>query len=112
AAHAFADLERLRQLAVDALFLLPVHLFDRRRAARAIFLWPKKAGPAAFGFLLLPGFADIDHVVLGKTDAAERGFREFFLKFPWRVGVDPLAGGGPELGFLRGVIEIHGGSFS
>src|SRR5215218_2178064 len=54
-AHALADLERLRQLAVHAFFLLPDHLFDRRGAAAAIFLRPMQAGPAALGLLLLPG---------------------------------------------------------
>src|SRR5580704_19305572 len=46
AAHALADLERLRQLAVDAFLLLPDHALDRRRAAPAIFLRPVQAGPA------------------------------------------------------------------
>src|SRR3981081_472931 len=35
AAHAFADLERLRQLAVYAFFLLPDHALDRRGAGPA-----------------------------------------------------------------------------
>ena len=74
AAHALADLERLRQLAVDALFLLPDHLLDRGGAAAAIFLRPVQAGPAAFGLLLLPGLADIDDLFLLQPDAAERGF--------------------------------------
>ena len=62
AAHAFADLERLRQLAVDALFLLPDHLLDRGRAAAAIFLRPVQAGPAGIGLLLLPGLRDLENV--------------------------------------------------
>src|SRR3954469_23358179 len=73
-AHALADLERLRQLAVDTLFLLPDHLLDRGGAAAAIFLWPVQAGPAAFGLLLLPGLADIDDLFLLQPDAAERRF--------------------------------------
>src|SRR5260221_685957 len=36
AEHALADLEWLRQLAEDALLLLPDHLLDRCRAAAAI----------------------------------------------------------------------------
>src|SRR4051812_10889243 len=108
AAHALADLERLRQLAVDALFLLPDHFFDRRRAAAAIFLRPVQAGPAAFGLLLLPGLADIDDLFLLQPDAAERGLRKLRLILLRRVGVDPLAGSGAEFGFLRGIIEIHG----
>src|SRR5262245_30796285 len=75
AAHALADLERLRQLAVDALFLLPDHALDRRRATSAIFLRPVQAGPAGIRLLLLPGLADLDHVMLGQTNAAKRGFR-------------------------------------
>src|SRR4029453_18121767 len=74
AAHALADLERLRQLAVDALFLLPDHLLNRGGAATAIFLRPVQAGPAAFGLLLLPGLADVDDLFLLQPDAAERGF--------------------------------------
>ncbi|MET4214094.1 hypothetical protein ABIB95_008949 [Bradyrhizobium sp. LA2.1] len=74
AAHAFADLERLRQLAVDALLLLPDHLLDRRGVAAAIFLRPVQAGPIALELLLLPGLADIDDVMIGQPDAAERGF--------------------------------------
>ncbi|MGY4450109.1 hypothetical protein ACVWZR_004769 [Bradyrhizobium sp. i1.3.1] len=74
AAHALADLERLRQLAVDALLLLPDHLLDRRGVAAAIFLRPVQAGPIAFELLLLPGLADIDDVMIGQPDAAERGF--------------------------------------
>ena len=109
AAHALADLERLRQLAVDALFLLPDHLLDRRGAAAAIFLWPMQAGPAAFGLLLLPGLADLDDVVVLQPDAAERGLRQLRLQLLRRVGVDPFARRGAELGFLRGIIEIHGG---
>src|SRR6185436_15022351 len=69
AAHALADLERLRQLAVDALFLLPDHFLDRGRAAAAIFLRPVQAGPAAFGLLLLPRLADIDDLFLLQPDA-------------------------------------------
>src|SRR6478752_6838541 len=76
AAHALADLERLRQLAVDALFLLPDHLLDRGGAAAAIFLRPMQAGPAAFGLLLLPGLADVDDLFLLQLDAPERGFRQ------------------------------------
>src|SRR4051794_32522135 len=72
-AHALADLERLRQLAVDALFLLPDHLLDWGGAAAAIFLRPVQAGPAAFGLFLLPGLADIDDFFLREPDAAERG---------------------------------------
>src|SRR3954452_6033749 len=72
AAHAFADLEGLRQLAIDALFLLPDHFFDRGSAAAAIFLRPVQAGPAAFGLLLLPGLADIDDLFLLQPDPAER----------------------------------------
>src|SRR3954452_9267086 len=45
-AHALADLERLRQLAIDALFLLPDHALDRASAAAAIFLRPVQTGPA------------------------------------------------------------------
>jgi hypothetical protein len=74
AAHALADLERLRQLAVDALFLLPDHLLDRAGAAAAIFLRPVQAGPAALGLLLLPGLADIDDIFLLQPDPPERGF--------------------------------------
>src|SRR5216110_150731 len=73
-AHALADLERLRQLAIDALFLLPDHLLDRGGAAAAIFLRPVQAGPAALGLLLLPAFADIDDLLLLEPDPAERGF--------------------------------------
>src|SRR5258707_10706396 len=69
-AHALADLEGLRQLAVNALFLLPDHLLDRRGAAAAIFPRPMQAGPAAFGLLLLPGFSDLDDVLLRKPDTA------------------------------------------
>src|SRR6202000_2383863 len=72
AAHALADLERLRQLAEHTLFLLPDHLLDRGGAGAAIFLGPVQAGPAAFGLLLLPGLADLDHVVMLQPDAAER----------------------------------------
>src|ERR1700738_3723177 len=106
-AHALADLERLRQLAVDALFLLPDHLFDRGGAAAAIFLRPVQAGPAAFGLLLLPGLADVDDLFLLQPKAAERGRGQLRLILLRRVGVDPLSGGGAEFGFLRGVIEIH-----
>src|SRR5579871_328310 len=60
AAHALADLERLRQLAVDALFLLPYDALDRRGAAAAIFLRPVQAGPAGCRLLFLPGLADLD----------------------------------------------------
>src|SRR6266849_1864294 len=70
-AHALADLERLRQLAVHAFFLLPDHALDRRGAASAIFLWPVQAGPAGFGFLLLPGLADVDDFFLLQPDTAE-----------------------------------------
>src|SRR4051812_24942928 len=73
AAHALTDLERLRQLAVDALFLLPDHLLDRRGAAAAIFLRPMQTGPAALRLLLLPGLADLDHVMFRQPDPAERG---------------------------------------
>src|SRR4051795_12124405 len=79
AAHALADLERLRQLAVDAFFLLPNHLLDRRGAAAAIFLRPVQAGPAAFGLLLLPGLADVDDFFFLQFDAAERSLRQFRL---------------------------------
>src|SRR4029077_10256240 len=72
-AHALADLERLRQLAVDAFFLLPDHPLDGRGATAAIFLRPMQASPAAFGFLLLPGFSDLDDIVLREPDTAERG---------------------------------------
>src|SRR6267378_4858266 len=109
AAHAFADLERLRQLAVDAFLLLPDHLLDRRRATPAIFLRPVQAGPAGFGFLLLPGLADIHDFGLLQPDPAERGFGKLRLEFLRCVGADPLAGLGAERGFLRGIIEIHGG---
>src|SRR3954466_14208779 len=102
AAHALADLERLRQLAVDALFLLPDHPLDRRGAAAAIFLRPVQAGPAAIGLLLLPGLSDLDHVVLGEPDAAERRGREFSLEFLRRIAGNPLAGDATELSFLRG----------
>src|SRR5262249_50987801 len=108
AAHPLADLERLRQLAVDALFLLPDHALDRSRATAAIFLRPVQAGPAAICLLLLPGLADLDHVVLGKANAPERRLRELGLEFLPRVGIDPLAGGVAEFGFLRRVVEIHG----
>src|SRR5204862_4277577 len=112
AAHALADLERLRQLAVDAFFLLPDHLLDRRGAAAAIFLRPMQTGPAAFGLLLLPGLADIDDFFLLEPDAAERGFGKLRLILLRRVGGDPFAGGGAKLGFLRGVVEVHGGLLS
>src|ERR1700712_485112 len=98
-AHALADLERLRQFAVDALFLLPDHLLDRRRAAAAIFLRPVQAGPAAFGLLLLPGLADVDDFLVLQPDAAERRLRQFGLVSLRRVGVDPLAGFGAGSGF-------------
>src|SRR5207245_9469277 len=74
AAHALADLKRLRQLAVDALLLLPDHLLDRGGAAAAIFLRPVQAGPADFSLFLLPGLADIHDLFLLQPDAAERGF--------------------------------------
>src|SRR6185503_11951070 len=108
AAHALADLERLRQLAVDALFLLPDHLLDRRRATATIFLRPVQTGPIALELLLLPGLADIDDVVARKPDTAERGFRQLGMQFLRRIGIDPFARGGAECGFLRGVVEIHG----
>src|SRR3954452_2332358 len=107
AAHALADLEGLRQLAVDAFFLLPDHPLDRRRAAAAIFLGPVQAGPAGLRLLLLPGLADLDDVFLSEPDAAERGLRQLGLILLWRIGLDPLAGLGAERGFLRGVVEIH-----
>ena len=91
-AHALADLERLRQLAVDALLLLPDHALDRGRAAPAIFLRPMQAGPAGLGLLLLPGLADIDDLFLLQPDTAERGLRKFGLILLRRIGVDPLAG--------------------
>src|ERR1700753_1400046 len=72
-AHAFADLERLRQLAVDAFFLLPDHALDRGRATTAIFPGPLQAGPAALGLLFLPRLADLDDVSLLQPDPAERG---------------------------------------
>src|SRR6201997_4698373 len=61
-AHAFADLERLGQLAVDALPLWPDPPLTRRGAAAAIFRWPVQAGPARIRLLLLPAFCDIDDV--------------------------------------------------
>src|SRR4051794_15886136 len=73
-AHALTDLERLRQLAVDALFLLPDHLLDWRSATAAIFLWPVQAGPAALGLLLLPALADVDDLFILQPDPAERRF--------------------------------------
>src|SRR5262249_20766268 len=79
-AHALADLERLRQLSVDAFFLLPDHALDGGSPTAAIFLWPVQAGPAAVCLLLLPGLADLDHVVLGEANAAERRRRELSLK--------------------------------
>src|SRR4051812_46137080 len=108
AAHALADLERLRQLAVNALFLLPDHLLDRGGAAAAILLRPVQAGPAAFGLLLLPSLADVDDLFLLESDTAERGFRKLRLIFFRRVGLDPFAGEATEFGFLRGVVEVHG----
>src|SRR5664279_765010 len=84
-AHALADLERLRQLAVDAFFLLPDHALDRGGAAAAIFLRPVQAGPTAFGFLLLPGLADIDDLFFLQPDTAERGIRQFGLVLLPRV---------------------------
>src|SRR6476661_8978530 len=89
-AHAFADLERLRQFAVDAFLLLPDHALDRGGAAAAIFLRPVQAGPAAVGLLLLPGLADIDDLFLLQPDAAERGLRQLRLILLGRVGVDPV----------------------
>src|SRR5260370_465335 len=57
AAHAFADLERLRQLAVYAFFLLPDHPLDRRGPPPPVFLPPAPAGPRRRALLLLPGCA-------------------------------------------------------
>src|SRR6478736_6035375 len=71
AAHALADLERLRQLAVNPFFLLPDHALDRGRATPAIFLRPVQTGPAGFGFLFLPGLADIDDFLFLQPDPAE-----------------------------------------
>src|ERR1700694_5648518 len=71
-AHALADLERLRQLAVNAFFLLPDHTLDRGGAAPAIFLRPVQTGPAGFGLLFLPGLADVDDFFFLQPDAAER----------------------------------------
>src|SRR5262249_30565205 len=107
AEHALADLEGPGQFAVDALFLLPDHALDRRCATAAIFLRPVQASPAGFRLLLLPGLADLDHVVMLQADAAERRFRELRLQFPRRIGLDPFARDVAEFGFLRGVIEIH-----
>src|ERR1041384_1891831 len=86
-AHALADLERLRQLAVDALFLLPDHLLDRGGAPAAISLRPVQAGPAALGLLLLPGLADVDDLLVLQPDPAERGSGKLGLVFLRRVGL-------------------------
>src|SRR6202041_4035720 len=75
----------------------------------AIFPGPMQADPAAFGFLLLPRLSDLDDIALLQLDAAERGFGKLRLELFRRVGADPLAGLGAERGFLRGVVEIHGG---
>src|SRR5260221_1654602 len=109
AAHALADLEWLRQFAVDAFFLLPDHALDRARAAAAIFLRPVQAGPAAFGFLFLPGLADIDDLFFLQFYSAEGSLRQLRLILFRGVGVDPFACKASAFGFLRGVIEIHGG---
>ena len=52
---------------------------------------------------------NFDDVGVLQLDAAERRLRQFGLIFPGRVGVDPLPRLRAERGFLRGVIEIHGG---
>src|ERR1700716_2689075 len=73
-AHALADLERLRQLAVNTFFLLPYHALDRRGPAPAVCFRPVQAGPAGFGLLLLPSLADIHDFPFLQPDPAERGF--------------------------------------
>jgi len=106
--HAFADLERVRQLEVDAFFLLPDHALHRSGAAAAVFLRPVQAGPAAIRLLLLPALRDLDDVLIAQLDAPERRLRELGLQLLRRVGVDPLAALAAEGGFLRGIIEVHG----
>src|SRR5207237_1188576 len=112
AAHALADLERLRQLAVDALLLLPDDPLDRRGAAAAILPWPVQTGPAALGLLLLPGLADLDDIGMLEPDAPERGTRQLRLEVLRRIGCDPGTRGLAKGGFLRSVIEVHGGSLA
>jgi hypothetical protein len=90
----------------NALFLLPDHALDRRRAAAAIFLRPVQAGPAGIGLLLLPGLADLDDVGALERMRPSEDFAALLILLR-RVGVDPLARLGAERGFLRGVIEIH-----
>ena len=106
-AHAVADDEHAAELAERALFLLPDHALDRRRAAPAIFLRPVQAGPAGIGLLLLPGLCDLEDVGALELGAAERGFAQFLLILLRRVGRDPGFGLGAERGFLRGVVEVH-----
>src|SRR5207244_13171310 len=87
--------------------LLPDHALDRACAAAAIFLRPVQAGPAGIGFLVLPGFCDLEQVGALDHGAAERGLAQVFLILPGRIGRDPGFRLGAECGFLRGVFEVH-----
>src|SRR5439155_21749486 len=84
-AHAVADDEHAAKLADRALFLLPDHALDRRRAAAAIFPGPVQAGPAGIGLLLLPGLCDLQNIGALERGPAERGFAKLFLVLLRRV---------------------------
>jgi hypothetical protein len=81
-----ADDEHAAELAERALFLLPDHALDRRRASAAIFLRPMQAGPTGIGLLLLPGLRDLENVGALEHGATERGLSKFFLILLRRVG--------------------------
>src|SRR5712675_2810104 len=106
-AHAVADDEHRAELAERALFLLPDHALDRRRAAAAIFLRPVQAGPAGIGLLLLPGLGDLQNIGVLERRAAKRGFAQLFLILLRRIRRDPGFRLGAKRGLLRGVIEVH-----
>ena len=106
-AHAVADDEHAAELAESALFLLPDHALDRRRAAAAIFLRPVQAGPAGIGLFLLPGFRDFEDVGALELGAAERGFAQILLILLGRIRRDPGPRLAAERGLLRGVVEVH-----
>src|SRR5204862_2746079 len=106
AAHTFADPERLAQPDIVALLLLPDHALDWGGAAAAIFLLPLQAGPAAFGFLLLPGLGCGDDAVPARR-GARAALRQLRHKFGRGVGTDPAPRFLPKRGFLRGVVEVH-----